>query len=266
MTRDDTARLEENLWSFWRHFGMPEGAALHETDALTWFETPIAALPYNAVLRTHIAGDPAAQVDEIFAHFERARKPFFWLIHPSVLPHNMVDVLRARGFEEVDMARGMVGNMADLPQAGELAASFRVQEVGTGEEFKVMVDFIIERWHAPTDSQAFFEELGVVHRVGLPGAKSRAWVVWEGDKALAKAVTFEDNGVIGLHGVATRAEARGKGLARFICLHALQETDRGRGLPAVLHSSPMAVSLYEKMGFTGDYPFRLFAVPDSMHI
>jgi len=66
--------------------------------------------------------------------------------------------------------------------------------------------------------------------------------------------------------VATKPEARGLGLGRAICLQALQETDAGRGLSGVLHSSPMAVSLYEKMGFETICDFKVFATAGSFHV
>jgi ribosomal protein S18 acetylase RimI-like enzyme len=68
-----------------------------------------------------------------------------------------------------------------------------------------------------------------------------------------------------MSGVATKPEARGLGFGRLICLTALSAARaRGRNL-AVLHSTPMAVSLYRAMGFRDAAPFCLYAIPDSFH-
>ncbi len=257
--------LEENLWSFWANFGRVEGSRLHDTPELMWFETPIAALPYNAVLRTKQAGPIEPIADELFAHFEAAQKPFFWLLHPTIRPTNIEQCLRERGFGEVDVALGMVASLNELPHAGALPAGIEIREVLGPSDFDVVIDFIIWRWQVPEGWSGFFEKIRDVTQVGRPGSSSRAWIAWRGDEALAKAVTRESDGVIGLYGVATKPEARGLGLGRNICLHAFKETDRGRGMMGVLHSSPMAVGLYEKMGFKEVASFRLFADGD-MHL
>jgi ribosomal protein S18 acetylase RimI-like enzyme len=65
--------------------------------------------------------------------------------------------------------------------------------------------------------------------------------------------------------VATKPEARGLGLARLVCLTALQAArERGHRV-GVLHATPMAVSLYRALGFGEVAPFRLFAPPNSFH-
>ncbi len=258
--------LEENLWSFWANFGRCEGAHLHDSPELMWFETPIKALPYNAVMRTRTRDPIEPVMDSLFTHFEAADKPFFWLLHPTMQPRNIADLLEQRGFAEVDVAPGMVANLADVPEPDSLPEGVTIREVTADEDFAVMIDFIVWRWHVPGEWRGFFESMRDVTGVGRPGSGVRAWFAMKDGQALAKAVTMEAHGVIGLYGVATKPEARGMGLGRNICLHAFKETDRSRGLLGVLHSSPMAIGLYKKMGFHEVAPFRLFAVPDSLQL
>jgi hypothetical protein len=44
-------KLEQNLWSMWSRFGRGDGCRLHEREDALWFDTPIATLPNNGVLR-----------------------------------------------------------------------------------------------------------------------------------------------------------------------------------------------------------------------
>ncbi len=102
-------------------------------------------------------------------------------------------------------------------------------------------------------------------QVGDERSPTRAWLIVKDGKVLAKAGSHDTGGVVGLYGVATKPEARGFGFARLICLTALSAARaRGRRL-AVLHSTPMAVSLYRAMGFREAALFRLYAMPGSFH-
>ncbi len=66
--------------------------------------------------------------------------------------------------------------------------------------------------------------------------------------------------------VAPRPEARGSGLARMLTLHALHAArDAGHTL-GVLHSAPLAVGLYETLGFRAIAPFSVFAAPRTLHL
>ena len=83
---------------------------------------------------------------------------------------------------------------------------------------------------------------------------------------VSKVVLNLDAGAAGIYGVATRPEARGSGLARMLTLHALHAArDAGHTL-GVLHSSPKAVGLYEKIGFRAVAPFSVFAPPSTLHL
>ena len=73
-------------------------------------------------------------------------------------------------------------------------------------------------------------------------------------------------GVAGIYGVATKPEARGLGLARILTLQALREARLGGYDRGVLHSTPMARSLYEKIGFRTYSRFRIFAPPQTFHL
>jgi len=257
--------LETNLWSLWANFGRGLNSRLVDTPKLMWFETPIRALPYNAVMRTKVARGAEAEVDTLFAHFEAAGKPFLWLVHPSAQPDNLADLLAARGFEEVEVCPGMVARINGLPEPGPAPESIEIREVLSSADQDAMVDFVIWRWDAPQEAAAYLASVREQHHLGEAASPTRVWMAWKGNLAVAKAITHEANGVIGLYGVATRPEARGAGLGRQICLHALRETDAGRGKLGVLHSSPMAVNLYRRMGFHEVAPFRLFAA-GAFHI
>ena len=78
--RADAIRaLEENFWSMWSNFGRGPGCALHDEGESLWFDTPIATLPYNTVLRFSGNHDIPGRVDRIVRHYTERRVPFTWV-------------------------------------------------------------------------------------------------------------------------------------------------------------------------------------------
>jgi hypothetical protein len=58
--RDAVADVENALVAHWSLFGRWRAAELRDQDGLLSYETPIAHLPYNGVIRTRLGNGPAA--------------------------------------------------------------------------------------------------------------------------------------------------------------------------------------------------------------
>ena len=67
----------------------------------------------------------------------------------------------------------------------------------------------------------------------------------DGDVA-SVSMAYVSDGVVGVYGVATLPERRGQGYAQAMTRAAVQS---GLGLPALLQPTPMAESMYQRMGF-----------------
>ena len=94
----------------------------------------------------------------------------------------------------------------------------------------------------------------------------RCWLALIDGKPVSKALLNLDAGSAGIHGVATKPEARGKGLARILTLNALHTARESGYRIAMLHSSPMARSLYEKIGFRQVSEVRVYASGGTFHV
>jgi ribosomal protein S18 acetylase RimI-like enzyme len=258
--------LEENLWSMWSQFGRARGCALHDSAQALWFETPIPVPPYNMVVR--FQADPSEAdgfIDRIFARFRERGAPFLWLVHPSARPGDLTQRLQRRGFEEAEPITGMVADLAHLPQMLTVPSGVEIHDVTPEHDLSPFADFVAARWQVPETSQADLQAIIDVARIGAAGSPNRAWVAVKDGVALAKAFTHDAAGVVGLYGMATKPEARGLGLARTMCIKALSDA-RARGHEvAVLHSTPMAVSLYEGVGFRKAAGFSIYAAPHSFY-
>jgi len=263
--RNARTALEENLWRMWSQFARGAGCTLHEGEDVLWFETPIPVPPYNMVVRFQRTSDVDAEVDAIFAHFHRRNVPFLWLVHPSALPANLSDFLRRRGFDEVEAITGMAADLTRLPDAATLPDGVEIHDVTPDHDLAPFAEFVASRWHVPESARMHLQSIVDMARIGMPGSPNRAWLAIKDGAALAKVFIHDGAGEVGVYGMATKPEARGLGLARTLCLHTLHDA-RGRGHAlAVLHSTPMAVSLYRSLGFEDIAPFRLYAAPNSFY-
>ena len=250
--------LEENLWEMWSHFGRGPGCTLHDESGALWFDTPIPILPYNAVLRFAVANNVDQRIDSLVQHYERRGVPFLWFVHPSSLPADLSDRLHDRGLREVEVVPGMAADLADLPEPAQTPGGIEIREVTDESDASRLFELVAWRWHVPPEAVAHLNALNEQFQVGTPSAKVRCWLAWQEGIPVAKAVLHIAAGAAGLHGVATRPQARRRGLARTLTLEAFRAARQAGCHLGVLHSTPMAESLYARLGFRKVAPFRIF--------
>ncbi len=256
--------LEENLWAQWAQFGVPDGCDFVRTDGSYQLQTPIATFPYNGVFRFVESGDVDAKIDRLIAAYDARNVDHFWVVHPTSAPEDLDARLAARGFEEVEVCPGMVVAPVEL-KTSETPDHITFLEIGPEEEGPT-TEFVAHRWGVPDQDRALIRRFFVENRIGHEGAPLRGWLAELEGKPVGKAFTYRKDNVVGLYGVATREEARGRGVGQAICEHALKQSC-GEGVDLlVLHSTPMAVTLYEKLGFHHVAPFRIFSRAGEVHL
>ena len=257
--------LEENLWELWSNFGRGPGCTLHDEGDALWFDTPIPTLPYNTVLRFAVASDVDRRIDSLVEHYRRRGVPFLWMVHPSSVPTDLGERLRKRGLEEVEVVSGMAANLADLPEPSLAPKGFEIREVDDETATSHLFEFVAWRWHVPAEARPHLNAFNRVFQIGTPSAKVRCWLAWREGNPVAKAVLHIAAGAAGLYGVATKPEARRLGLARTLTLEAFRAARQSGQQLGVLHSTPMAQSLYARLGFRPVAPYRIFA-SEAIHL
>jgi GNAT superfamily N-acetyltransferase len=253
--------LEENLWELWSHFGLGPSCNLYDEDGALWFDTPIPTLPYNTVLRFVVRDDADQRIDALVEHYRRRGVPFLWFVHPSSQPSDLGDRLRQRGLKEVEVVPGMAANLADLPAPSPIPDGYEIREVNESS-MSEWYEIVAWRWNVPPEARPHLLALNQEFRIGMPSAKIRCWLAWHGEMPVCKGVLHCAAGAAGLYGVATKPEARKLGLGRAVAIEALRSAYEDGYEMGILHSSPMAVRLYAKLGFRSVEPFRIFASRD----
>ena len=188
-----------------------------------------------------------------------------WILHPTSLPLDLPERLGKRGLQEVEIMPGMarsLTNPSELPPLPEGMEVRKVIEEGDASEYYTFASW---RWGVPEEYNQQLSATLAKFRLGKPDAKAHAWQVWHEGRPVAKAGVYLTTGSAGVYGVATKPEARRLGLASILTLTALKSVQTlGKNL-AVLHSSPMAESLYRLLGFEAIVNFRLFT-SEEVHI
>ena len=259
------AELEGNLWDMWSVFGRGDGCRLVDRPELLLFETPIPHIPYNSVMRFRVEDRIDDTIDEVLAGYAGRRVPLMWVVHPTSLPHDLDARLEARGLVEAEVCPGMVARLADLPPPGPFPEGVDVQPLGPAarDEFVELV-----AWRYALSPLAATPLLSIMEarRFGHPDCPTKAWVARMDGRIVSKVILHLTAGSVGLYGVATRPEARGLGLARNLTALAFEHA-RGLGYDlGVLHSTPMALSLYRDLGFRPVADFRLYSTPGTLHL
>jgi ribosomal protein S18 acetylase RimI-like enzyme len=249
----------------WSRFGRGEECVLHEEEDSLFFDTPMPILPYNAVLRFSVVSDAERRIDAIFEHYRQRNVPFLWLVHPTAQPSDLGERLSARGLEEAEVLPGMAMDLGKLAEPAAPPGGIEIHET-TPSDREDVLELVAWRWNVPEEAVPKLSRIARAFEVGVPGSAVRCWVARQDGVPVSKVLLNLAAGAAGIYGVATKPEARGLGLARILTLHALHAArDAGYDL-GVLHSTPVAVALYEKIGFRAITPFRVFAPPQAFHV
>ncbi len=242
------AAIAQAFVTHWSHFGRYPGSSLHDEDGVLWYESPIAHLPYNAVIRTALGDDADPVIARVTARFQERGVPFMWVVRPGDTPADLGARLEAHGLAHVERATGM-----DLDLAGWAPAEPPPGvEVRTGDDPGLLDDYealIRTYWAVPDEAR---ERIKALNRYWTgernPGARFVAYA--DGAPVGKLILNLVDLPVAGIYGVAVVPEARGRGIATALMSHGLAAAVERGATSAVLHSSPMACSMYLRMGFT----------------
>lgn len=259
------AALEDNLFSQWSQFGRPASCALEDRDGVLRFDTPIASLPYNGVVRTRCGADVEDRIDAILAHYDTRGVPFFWVVHPTSAPDDLDARLAARGLTLAEIATGMIARPDAIAPLEEPPDGVEIRPV-TPDDEDLVLEFVAARWSVPSDAIPHLRDIFRTTRIGHRDGGMRGWIALHRGRLIGKGFTHRSGRVIGLYGVATKPEARGRGVARALCLRALHESASPETEHCVLHASAMAASLYRKMGFEEAAAFRIFVHGAEFHL
>lgn len=260
--QDAVQALEANLWSMFRVLGCGPGGAIIDTPNRLIVESPPPQPPYNSVLRFRGEGDEPleSEVGEIRQRFRSRRVTGLFVVHPTS-PAGLRAALSMNGFERAELLPGMIRDLDEpLPAAPEVDGV----EIGEADEAAGAdwVHLVTWRYGLEPAHESYLRSL----YADAIGTHSRLWLARVDGEPVSKVVLHVADGVAGIYGVATTEAGRGRGLASSLTLHALHAARDVGATVSVLHSTPMAHGLYERLGYRDVADFEIWAEPDQVHL
>jgi ribosomal protein S18 acetylase RimI-like enzyme len=261
---DRVGIIEAAFERHWRHFGGYPGASLRDEDGVLWFESPIRHLPYNWVIRTRIPAslDADAVIDRVAGTFRARDVPFMWVHRPSDRPVDLDRRMATQGLDLVETATGMDLDLDDWSPEPNRSDAQLVHVDAPGADPQGLSDYeelIRTYWSVPEEERHLIQTLNR-HWTGerSPGIRLVAYL--DGQPVGKCFANFEDLPAwVAIYGVAVKPEARGRGVATALMNEAMSRGKANWARRAVLHSSSMALSMYQRMGFIERCKLPVFA-------
>jgi ribosomal protein S18 acetylase RimI-like enzyme len=259
---DAIAALESNAWSMFSILGTGEGGRVTASPTRLVVESPIPQPPYNGVWRFYDEADRPLdrQVAEVLAPMRDRGVAVMWLVHPTS-PPAVREHLRAEGLVLAEELPGMVADLRCLDPVPAVPESVEVFEASAAESDE-WVHLVSWRYGLDSSTSSYLQQV----YANAIGGHTRLWIAHVGGEPVSKAALHCGGGVAGIYGVVTAEKGRGRGLATILTLMALHAA-RDQGFETgVLHSTPMARGLYERLGYRACAVFEVWAEPETLHL
>jgi ribosomal protein S18 acetylase RimI-like enzyme len=253
--------IEDAFVAHWSVFGRWSCGTLHDSDGVLWFETPIAHLPYNMVMRTSIPSDADDHmvVARVAKSFRDRGVPFLWVLRPSDRPEDLSRTLARAGLDRVETIAGMDLELAEWVREDPNPDVEIALADHDPDALREYVELIRTYWSVSDEHRALLEMFN--REYSGDRAPGRRLVARVDGESIGKLFlnTSEAPLRVGVYGVSVKPEGRGRGIATALMTRALDIAAELETQRCVLHSSEMAVTLYRRMGFAERCTFSVYA-------
>lgn len=245
-----TAKVHENLYDFFRSLRVLPDYDSVETDKLCFHH----AFPTNPIFKgawcTRLTPNEVDDaIDEAITWFEQQGAPyFFWWVDPETQPVDMVKRLIKRGFDGNMIGDpGMVADLHTLNEDVQVPDGFTIDQACDLKTLEHWRDVFAESYNSPTSTGQAWVDATV--SAGLEKAPWKMYVGYLHGKPVATSILYNGAGVAGIYGVGTLPEARRQSIGAAITLKPLLDAREQGYNHAVLFSSQLGYSVYERLGF-----------------
>ncbi len=263
LSRADAVRaLETNCWTMFSILGAGPGGRVTDTPHRLVIESPLPQPPYNSVMRFYDDGSAPLrdQVAATLAPLLDRGVAAVWLVHPTS-PQEVRAHLADVGFVHVETLPGMVADLReidlDVPDFDDVVVS-----EASEHESDAWIDLVSWRYGLDETTSPYLN--GVFE--SAIGVHVRLWLARIDGEPVCKVGMHVRDGIAGIYGVATNERGRGRGLASALTQAALSAARDDGITTAVLHATPMAHALYERLGFRDVADFEVWAEPGRLSL
>jgi len=238
--------LELNLWSLNRDFARIPGAIVHDDPDLLWYCVPATNSWLNGASRCDLGADAEAVIRKAVKVWHELGVAAMWHQTPTSSPSGLAEILARVGFTpdvQPGMAMALDRRLEDPPP--DLVIGAVSDEAGVLE------------WVNTFDLAIGVEPRGDRHpwlaafaALYLGDAAPGRLIVGHVDGvAVATSLAFVGAGAVGIYGVGTIPERRGRGYGGALTVAGV-EWGRSRGASlAVLEATGLGLPVYRRLGF-----------------
>lgn len=253
--------IETNRYQAFASFGRSPHGHVHEDAQMLRVFTDIAVLSplCGWIFRAQLAADDIEEeIDQALSPFVSRRLPVIWNTDPSTRPPDLETHLLQYGLAPVFELAGMAAYLDTLVENLHAPAGLQILPVSSSETLRQWAEAFVAGFNIAGNSEASVYDLftSLVFDPDIP------WYHFVGllDGApVATSAMVVGAGVAGIYFVATVPQTRRRGVGSLLTLAPLKKAiDMGYKI-AVLHASPMAVSMYRSLGFKEYCRMGLFA-------
>jgi ribosomal protein S18 acetylase RimI-like enzyme len=242
------AAIKTNLFEYYEYLGLSPKAEFYDSPNITWLITGIPDAFMNGVFRAQLSSDNVDKIiEDTLTHFKsRNVTAFSWWTEPGTQPSDLGKHLEAHGLIYYEGGPGMAVDLLELSEDLPTSTHLTIEAVGDSETLKKWGHAATSGFELPNVSENACFDLFIGLGFDLP---LRNYVGLLDGKPVATSQFFLGAGVAGIYWVATAPEARRQGIGAAMTLVPLCKA-RAMGYHiGILHSSPMGLGVYRRLGF-----------------
>jgi GNAT superfamily N-acetyltransferase len=240
---------EANIWAMHRDFARITGAEIHDDPDVLWFTCPSPSGWLNGASWTRLSPSHAdARIEQITNAIHGRGSSVWWHVTPSCAPPDLGRRLERLGFESRGAVPAMVADL-DALSVPPRPKDLQVQAVATAAEVREWLTVFSSAFGSPPREgehpwlQAFTD---LARGDDVP---CRLFIGRVGTESVGCSLALIGGGAVGLYGVGTVPEHRGKGFGSALTLAGMAwGRSRGQRL-AILHATQMGEPVYAAIGF-----------------
>jgi GNAT superfamily N-acetyltransferase len=251
--------VERNVWAMHRDFARNPTTTVHDDPDLLWFTTPGSNAWLNGASWCALGDDADERIRTVGAESHRAGARAQWITSPACRPPDLHRRLEADGWEpevEPGMAVGVDAEFPDPPP------DLEVEQVSTPVAVREWTDLFDSSFGIDPPRGDDHPWLEPFRRLALGvAAPCRLFLGRLGGRPVSCSLAFLDDDSVGLYGVGTPPEHRGRGYGSALTVAGIRwGADQGAAV-AVLQASEMGAPVYHSLGFRTVFDMTAWSLP-----
>jgi ribosomal protein S18 acetylase RimI-like enzyme len=245
------AAIEGSWYALFQRFACRSQSEVYEDPYLKRVYTGIP-WGFGGIFATTLPQDLVkTAIQDSITYFEAHHHPFRWYTSPITQPRDLGQQLIQHGFTEGSPTPALAVNIDTVSATPSIPDQLTIQSVSNLD----MLYTWLQIWLDCNGLSKFLPMLFEIEKtLGFDDAQVQRLIGYWQRRPVASSMGFYAYGVTRINNVATHPDARRRGIATAITLMQLHKAHEAGYSVAVLYPSPLAVSLYHRIGFREYYP------------